>query len=586
MLIIVGIALVIRFQVLGNLRDADPALRAPLLDDLAYLEMARGFAAGDGAAWFLAPLYPWLVAQAARFGDVGLGVACGVNAVLGALAAGGAALAARSLHSAAAGWIAGGVCAVFGAFVFHDVIPGQEPALTLLHLLALLAAIRLVRGGGLASAGALGVLAGVAMLGRGTSLALVAMALPALLGRTNRERLLIGVATLGGLAAVLLPVAIANSRAAGALTPMPWSAGPNLYLANGPDARRTGTFMASELDGGPLEIAKKATAQAQQQAGRELTPAEVSAHWRQRTLDSLNVPGSTSEEPGLLGHLVYKFGLFLDSDDRGSSHSATVERQFSSWLCAVPIGSWWWIVLGLPGAVFLARRRREAHCVTLVVAGTWLLLTVFFPLPRYRLPVAALCVVALSGALVELWRVRRDVAARELILPGVLAALLGAGALYPRPPADHAQMRVNLALLELNRGETRPARRLLAEALRESPDHGPACEALAELLWREGRPREAVTYLTKAAQDPRTRWSAQVMAVGVLVAAGDAEQAWVVATGLLGERSDDAQLFAFAAVAAHASGRGGEARGLLARAEALDPSAPAIGWAWERLGGR
>ncbi len=171
-----GAALLIRIWTLLEQRAANPLFRTAILDDRFYLDLAGGVPGGpaDDPAWFLAPLYPWVLGIATQLGAVEMGTASAVSVLFGVATAAAVAVAARTLHSDLAGWLAGLLYAAAGTFVFHDVLPGQEPILCAVHALALVFAARFLRDGSWLSAGLLGATVGIAMLGRSTSAVLVA----------------------------------------------------------------------------------------------------------------------------------------------------------------------------------------------------------------------------------------------------------------------------------------------------------------------------------------------------------------------------------------------------------------------------
>jgi hypothetical protein len=565
----VAVSASVRAVVLHDLLAADPLLRVAVLDDRAYLAMARAVAERRGEPWFLAPLHPWIVAQASRFADLGLPLACGVNAVLGVVASALAAAAGCALHSRAAGLAAGLLHALSGVFVFHDVLPGQEPALTALHLAGLLIAVRAGRAGGPGTFAALGACAGVAALGRATSVALVLLAVPAWLRSDRRRRVLAAAACAAGLLLVLGLASSRNASVAGDFTPFPWSGGPNLYAANGPDARATVAFHAADLGADPDAMALRARAVVRGALGREPTPGEIDAWWRSRAWRERGDAGEW------LLHHVRKAALFWTWEERGSTHSSAAEREFSGLLGWTPDGAWWILAAGAAAWWVVRPRVPVADGVALTVAGTWALLVVVFPVARYRLPVAALCCPVVACAAVE--AVRRTVAPRRLAVSGGLFAAAAALAFAPVRPPSAAGAHVNVAAAHLEAGDPRPvAVRRLRRALAEDPRDGPANELMGRLAFVEGDASGAYAHLCVAAGDRRSRWGSQVAAVRVLVALGRADEARRVARGLLTERRDDPELLVHASLAAAAAGDAGDAERLRDEARALAPDHPAV----------
>jgi tetratricopeptide (TPR) repeat protein len=584
--VVVGaVALATRLLVLFDQRADNPLFTLGILDDGLYLQLAAGLTDGsDPRAWFLAPLYPWALAAASSVLGPGMLTASLVNVAAGTLAAVLAALAARDLHSQAAGWFAGGLVAFAGTFVFHDVLPGQEPLLCLLHVAGASAALRWLRGGAVLDAGWAGLASGVAAMGRATSLsiALAALALAALRLRPAR-RLLPGVAALVlGVLVVLLPAALRNRSVAGDLTPFPWSGGVNLYVANGPDARAETAFVARELGYSPAEMEVNARRIAEEAEGRALTPGEVSAYWSARTrADS----GGAGE---MLPHLVRKAALFWAASEYGSNHYVELERRYSLWLRIVPVSAWWLLALGVGGWWLVRRRVREADVLALVVLVTWGGLTLVYPVSRYRLPVVPLTAILAAAGVAEL--LRGEARSRRAVAGGLVVAATALawshGAIRPPPAAIPSYTNLGSALAY--EGRDVEAEEVLREGLAEWPDDGPALVELGRVLIRQGRPEEALEHLGRAEKDARTQWAAGVPALLALVDSGQVGRAESVGAVLDRELTQAsplrAEMLAWWALAAHARGDTGTARTRLAAARRMAPGSESVATAERRLG--
>ncbi len=63
------VSLVVRGATLAQQRASNPLFSQAILDDRLYLDLAGAVIDGSssGQAWFLAPLYPWILAQVSRF---------------------------------------------------------------------------------------------------------------------------------------------------------------------------------------------------------------------------------------------------------------------------------------------------------------------------------------------------------------------------------------------------------------------------------------------------------------------------------------------------------------------------------------
>ncbi len=584
-LTVAAVALVIRLWVLFEQRGANPLYTLAILDDRTYLDLAIGLRDGSASRpWFLAPLHPAVLALVSATPTM-LTVSL-VNLTAGVATSVAAAWTARALHSQAAGWVSGLLVAGGGTFVFHDTLPGQEPLLALLHVVGVLLVVRWLRTGALLDAGLLGVVAGVATMGRATSLALAAAAL--LLAATRlrpRATQLRGTGALVlGLALVLVPAALRNHRVAGDFTPLPWSGGVNLYMANGPDARELTAFGARELGMAPDAMAARATSIAEEAAGRDLRPSEVSSYWAART-------GAESGGVGAMtAHVARKAGLFFAASEYGNNHYVELERRYAIWLRVVPVSGWWLLALGVGGWWLVRRRIPAADALALVITLTWAALTIVYPVSRYRLPVLPLAAILAGAGLVE--ALRTDDRRRRAIAAALIVAVTGVAHLdgVLRSPPAAAASYVNLATALAHEGRAAESEEILREATADWPDDGPAHLELGRALMQGGRFTDALVEFGKAESDTRTQWAAGVPALYALVESGQATKAEEVGRVLLAnlppEPAMRAEMLAWWALAARARGDLSTAKRRLDAARTLMPDHPAVAVATQVIAGR
>jgi 4-amino-4-deoxy-L-arabinose transferase-like glycosyltransferase len=530
----------------------------------------------------LAPLYPWTLAAASAGATPGMASAERLSVLVGALTAATVAVAARAVHSSLAGWIAGALYAFAGAFVFQDVLPGQEPLLCLLHAAGLLLAARFLAGGRPWTAAAFGAVVGAAVLGRSTSAALgVAFAVAAIARATPRRRAwLAALLAAAGAAVVLVPAAARNVSAAGEFSPFPWSGGPNFYLANGPEARRETAFSSAELGSAPDTMERRAREIAERGAGHALTPSQTSSWWTRRTWEESGGAGELS------AHFARKAALFWSAEETPNNHDAAVEREWSTWLRLLPTTTWWLFALGVAGW-WIARRRAPALDVALLtIVFTWAALAVFFPLSRYKLPAATVAAVAAAAGAAELATFR---VAWTRVAVAALALVAGLRLAVVRFDASSRRSGLrNVAFAFAEEGDRPHAVEFLRRHLEQDPDDGPALEKLGRLVVDEGRPDEGLALLRRAAQDGRSCWTATAAAVHALVVLGRADAAEEEGAPLLDDAaappSARAELLADLALAASARGDASKAAERLRAAEALDAASPAVVRARTTLG--
>lgn len=474
-----------------------------VMDSREYDRWAQEIAAGDwlgSAAFFQAPLYPYLLAAVySVFGhrvdavyllQIALAVAgCWALWRAGRLAGGeGVGLAAALL------------AAVYPPFIVHDVqLAKESPAVALAAFL--LWALVAARADGRPSRWlAAGALCGLLALLRENALLVAPLLVPlALWPRAGARRAALrGGAFVLGMALALVPVAVRNGAVGGSFLPTTYQGGVNFYIGNNPDA--DGTYRPL-VPGKQVPLYERGEAQrlAEQAAGRELTPAEVSRHWLGRSL------AWARREPLAFAALqLRKLALFWSWYEWPDAIDSAWVRRVSPAL-RLPWPEFGGVsLLALAGLWWLRRGPGRFWPVLVYLAATVAATVAFFLFARYRLPaVPALMLLAalpLAG-LAEAARSgrRRRVAALALL---VLAALVLPRLATQAPRLD--LVHYNLARLHQEAGRTAEAERDYGEALRHDPDSFLACLNLGTIAARRGDYAEARRWFERAvAIEPR-----------------------------------------------------------------------------------
>lgn len=566
-----AVALVLRLWTLSAMEAANPLFAEPLLDEAAYLGLAKE--GWPDQAWFQSPVFPALLRS---FGITQRHDAAVLCAVLGSATAGLAVIGgAHQARSVAAGWIAGALAALAAGPVFLDVTVQTESLLALLTLLAVLAMTRaaaLPSPCGIAAAGAA---VGLAALARGNALGLLLGALPILLRegpeggraalRTTGRR---AGALAAGLLLVLLPAAGVHASRGGGLTPFPWTGGLNLWLGNCAWAQETRSFGTDQLPMDPVGEEIAARRLAEQDEGRPLTGTELSSWWSRRALrEAADAPGA------LAGHLAVKAGLVLTADEIGGNHDAVAEAPFAPWTRWTPVSVWWILALGAGGWVLVRRGTPSADVLALAVVGHAATLVLTFPLSRYRMPVVPIAAVLAGAGLWIALRGRPD--RRRLLLAGAAAAAVAAVAFLPLRPHTRPEAWTNLgeAVRLHGRGDPAP---WYERAVADSPLYGPPRERLGHLALDARRNDEALAHFLVAERWPAVRRSALVGRGRALSNLGRHDDALAVNATLVDENPGDAVALAEGALLGAVAGRFDDARRLLERAESLAPDDPEV----------
>jgi len=518
-----------------TLRDA-PFVGQPVLDSAEYDRWARQIAGGDWrgeGAFFQAPFYPYLIA--AVYGVAGprlsaaylLQIAVAVAAIW-ALWRCGLRLAGREVGLAAAA-----LAAFCGVLVFHDALLLKESlavSATAFLLLALIAAREadapLWRWLGA------GLLLGLLVELRENALLLVPLVLvlpwlsnddltaanaavpaselrgaasaaatpaseptaPAQRRSLRRRRALVASALLlAGLALAVLPIALRNVVVTREPLLTSFQGGVNFWIGNNPEADGTYRPLVAGRQVPERERAE-AVRLAEQAAGRELSPREVSRYWLRRAL------AWAAREPGAFLRLqARKLALFWSPYEWPDTVDYAWVRTQSPALRAAFVERGALSLLALAG-LWLVRRQLRRWAPVLIVLAGWMAVTVaFFLFSRYRLPaVPALVLLAAVpvARVVDAARARRRLAA-VAGTAAVVAALALPHVFMPPPRLD--LVHGNLGRLAEQRGEAAIAEAHYRAALGAAPDDLLALLGLGNAAARSRRFDEALALYTRAA---------------------------------------------------------------------------------------
>ncbi len=397
--------------------QADDAVfsRAPLLDELWYLDRASDIRAGDfpgDTPFFMTPLYPLLVAatgSGSHLDEVGV-------------------LPAGDLHALrvlqAAMWIA--VLLLLRRIAGRTFGAGLEPGwrrelvvwtpallfasyrpvavatlgilleMPLLLLLTLALDLMLTGPPTLRRGLVLGLVLGLAALLRGTALALLPLALVfAARSKEAGARGLRIAALVLAIALVLLPATVHNSRLAGRLTGPTLNAGLNLAIGNGTGANG---FYRTLFDG-DWRTDPAGTRYLADRMGREtLSIAEADSAWMKEARAEI-----AARPLPALGNYFRRIWLYLQGWEIDQLAPLDGWRQATPvlQLLALP---WRWIVVlacGAIGVLIAAERHNRPVAAVWLVGAVISLVAVqslFFVVTRYRLAlVPALCLLAGAG---------------------------------------------------------------------------------------------------------------------------------------------------------------------------------------------
>jgi 4-amino-4-deoxy-L-arabinose transferase-like glycosyltransferase len=486
--------LVLRLVCLAQIHGS-PLFSVPLADARAYDRLAREIAAGDwigSRVFYQDPLYSYLLALLYRaFGASPVPVVI-AQSLLGAATIGLVGLLAKRLFGNGAALVAAAIAALYGPFVFGEMILDKNAltvTLTAAFLLALVHADESGRRRAILGAGAL---LGLLALVRGNALLLAPVAAIALAWRRPSQGVARAAILLVGVLLPIAPVTIRNAIVGHDFVLTTSQAGQNFAIGNNPDNHTGGYEPPSYVRANPDFEEADFRAAAEAEAGRSMKPSEVSGFWTRKTLAWIAAnPGAAL---ALAGRKLLLLLNASEVTDVYCPHLFSDRRSLLEW----PLLGFA-VVLPL-AAVGLWRSRpwtRGRALVAIVAAAYALSVLPFFVFDRYRLPLVVPLLPFAGGGAVAL---ALDARTRRVV-PDLAAAVAALGvSLIPivrhSPANDHFNVGTALLLL----GERDRAIAEYREAVALEPDLWPARHNLGEALLAADRPSEALDQFSAEAK--------------------------------------------------------------------------------------
>lgn len=579
-LLMFTVALAVRLVHVWQL-SATPFATVLMGDALSYDTWARTLAAGDWwgtEVFYQAPLYPYVLGLVyAVFGADPMHARL-VQALLGAGSSVMLGTAVRWLIGPRAGLVAGLLLALYAPGIFLDSLLQKSAVDMACVTLIMLAVAALVtrRSGALVWWGLLGLAAGSLALTRENALVWIAvLAAWAFVGAEARAsgRLRVVSVYLAGVLLLLGPVAYRNYLVGGEWFVTTAQFGPNFYIGN--HAGADGSYVSLRPGRGSPEFERRdATDLAQQARGRTLSPAEVSAYWRDEALEF--IVGEPAAWVALMGR---KALLLMNAREAVDTEA---QESYAEW-------SWPLRILGpvthpgvlLPLAVVglwvLWPMRRRFHVVSLLGATLVVTTLAFYVLARYRYPLVPFLMVPVA-ALADLDRQRlRNLwshARGQTVAVGGVAVLLALVAHWPLLPADRSraitESNLGAALHELGRDAEATTRLRRAVAIR--PDYVPAYGNLGVSLRALGEVDAAIEVYRQGLALAPDDGDLHYNLANALLARGRTEEAAGHLRAAAREQADSAGVHNNLGLALYTQGRLAEAVREFELAVALDPA--------------
>ncbi len=539
--LLMAVAFVVKLAVLFQLRD-HPLLQPHGELDTAYYvalgqQIAREGLFAPGEAFFVSPLYVYFLAAVFALGGSSF-VAQLVQVGLGTAAVGLSFATARHWFGERGALAAAGLTILTGLFTFYEVLILQsalDPFLVACALYALTRTTTDDRARVFAFAGA-----SLALLALNRPNALV-FAAAAVVGvfvnqwrrpaadqpRRGPHRWLPGVGRATVLLASLLVVLAANAArnyaVSGHAIMISSHGGLNLYIGN--HDRADGTY--TPIPGISPSIAgqaQDATRIAEADAGRRLSPGEVSDYFAQLAFDWM-----TAHPADALLLLARKVGILLNRVNVPLNYSyAYYASGESSVLRVLAAGPWLLLPLGLTGLFWPSLRvRRHGYWLWAAFVPVYgLAVAVFFVADRYRLPLLVPLCATSGAALVRFYDLARARRVVSLLVPAgavAVGALVAFANLGLDSGIGSEQTRKAVWLIE--QGKFDDARRY-AERVSVSHSHpGVLAFRVGRAFLDAGRPADAVDALTRALAVDGPRPAIRLALGEALAGAGRADEA-------------------------------------------------------------
>jgi tetratricopeptide (TPR) repeat protein len=496
--VLVVLALVVRIAYAFDIQGT-PTFASPLIDAEVYDRTAREIAARGPAAlevpYYQPPLYPMFLGAVYAIAGESYLVPRIVQAVLGALTVLGTVALARRGGGRAAGWIAGGLLALYGPVLYFE---GELLPPALLLFLTTGALLLLVDGDRsdrpvppLVGAG---LLLGLAVAARPTALLLVVAALGWWLagGREGAPGAGRGRPAAALLIAVLLPIlpfSLANRIGGGEMIAISWNGGINFYLGNGAGSDSLTAIQPGHgWDRLQLEPLRAGVA----------TRRGETDYWVRRALREASAnPGAWA---GALGRKALRF---LDARETPRNTDFEAFRPSSAVLSRTVVG--FGIVAPLAAVGLLVGRGgpgrsagRLRSLLGLAVGAVAVENLLFFVTARYRVEAApALCALAGLGVTGLLARGDRRSWAVPIVGAVLVATIVHVDFLGERA-IDRTRVAINRGVALRRSGFDARAETAFREALRFGPGDPDAHRWLGEIELGRGHLEGAMAHFDSA----------------------------------------------------------------------------------------
>jgi len=504
MLIVFGLAFILRLIYLLQQRTADPLFDYPILDGLYHHNWAVSIVQGaflGRESFFRAPLYPYFLALIYKIFGIGFFMPRVVQSLLGSISCVLTYRLGRAILGENVGLIAGLIAAAYPLSIYYE----NELLIPALLIFLILTAVQATRWAAARPAAktrwlAAGIAWGLAAITRPNVLLSVA-SLPVWLVRKCR-RYLAAAAGLGLLSLVLVisPVTARNYLVSRELVLIAWQGGYNFYIGNNPKADGKTAIVPGtkkSWQGGYYDSKRLA----EEALNKKLNNSEVDRYWFERGVTFiLTQPGRALLL--FLKKIYLWFGGVEISNNR-DIYYFTRPTYLKYLLFKLP---WFQFPFGLllplavVGVYFGLRERRDISLILQFVATYTLSFLLFFVTARYRLTIVPFLIILAAFAarrLYDFFRARDYRSLRSwfvIFLPVLVFFNLNLTRIGDNPTLN----RLLLANLELRKGNYRRALQYFEETLPQYRNDPEVLGQIGDCYYRLGRMAEAFKYFQQS----------------------------------------------------------------------------------------
>lgn len=475
--------------------------------------------------FFVSPLYVYFLAAVFAAGGSLLSAQL-VQIGLGTAAVGLQFATARHWFGERAGLVAAALAILTGFFTFSEVLILQSALDPFLVSCVLYTLTRTMTGGGIWAFAAAGASLGMLALNRPNALLFaVAAAGAVFVSQWRTTRVKRATVLLASLLAVLAANAARNYAVSGHALLIASHGGLNLYIGN--HDRADGTY--TPVPGISPSItgqASDATRVAESNAGRRLSPGEVSDYFAWRAIDWV-----TGHPADAIRLSIRKIGILLNRVDVPLNYSyAFYVHEPSSFLRVLAAGPWLILPFGLVGLFWPALRasRRGYWIWAMFVPVYGAAVILFFVSDRYRMPLLVpLCATA-GAALVRFYDLARTRQLVPLLMPAGAVAM-AALVVFANMGLDNGigGEQTRRAVWFIEQGSFDEARRYVEQISNEHRHPGVLRFRVGQALLDAGRHADAADLLAQAITIDGPRPAIRLALGEALVGTGRAAEAVV-----------------------------------------------------------